>query len=278
MKAQSKINRSGIKSVRSAKGFTVVDLMVTLAVIAVLAVMVLPALGRTHSGGAVAQCLNNLRQIGAAWSMYSEDSAGDLIECHPWRRLPSGARASGTANPYSWAPGYAGMGSTATYGPLPLHSATNATGLQQTVFYRYIKDFSMYRCPSDTRAVEGLPVLRSYAMNSWMNGSAYNGGFRFFWSQGDILQPSTTWVVIDEDGLTLDDAMFTFFMEGRGFINLPGRRHSNGYTLLLADGHVESHRLQDAVNISVQQAPGSTGLAGSENTSDFQFLKSMTTY
>lgn len=262
---------------RNIKGFTAVDLLVTLAAIAILAVVVLPAFGRSHSGGALAQCLNNLRQIGAAWSMYSDDSNGKLIESHPWLATSIGTRIAGVANPLSWAPGYAGLGFTATYGPFPLHSPTNTAGLKRSVFYPYLNDPALYRCPSDARTIEGLPVVRSYSMNQWMAGDGNDPVGRLAVNRSDILNPSQSWVLIDEDGLTIDDSMFVMRFNGRGFINLPGRRHSNGYTLLLADGHVVSRRLQDAVHISVRTPPGAPGIEGSEETADFQFLVNLTT-
>jgi prepilin-type N-terminal cleavage/methylation domain-containing protein/prepilin-type processing-associated H-X9-DG protein len=54
--------------------FTLVELLVTIAIIAVLASLLLPALGRGKESGRVAACQGNLHQIGLALQLYVEDN------------------------------------------------------------------------------------------------------------------------------------------------------------------------------------------------------------
>jgi prepilin-type N-terminal cleavage/methylation domain-containing protein len=78
--------------------FTLVELLVVLAIVAVLAALVTPAVGTAIERGRAAKCVNNLRQIGVAFQQYAADHdyRFPAIETEP-PSLPADVENKGTA-------------------------------------------------------------------------------------------------------------------------------------------------------------------------------------
>ena len=64
------------RAARGAAGFTLIELLVVIAIIAILAAMLLPALARARSTATKMTCLNNLKTLAVATSLYVDDNHG----------------------------------------------------------------------------------------------------------------------------------------------------------------------------------------------------------
>jgi prepilin-type N-terminal cleavage/methylation domain-containing protein len=70
------MNKSGSTSRRS--GFTLIEMLVVVAILALLAVLIVPSVSRSIASSRNVQCMNNLRQVGAAILMYAGENQGRL--------------------------------------------------------------------------------------------------------------------------------------------------------------------------------------------------------
>jgi len=226
------------KVLRRAPGFTLVELLVVIAVIGVLAALLLPVLSKSKAVAQNLDCMNNLKQLEDCCHLYSADYNDylPLNQAGGFVSQPSSTNSPTiVTNVESWCPGIA---------PLDTTTANVKIGL----LYPYNKSPAIYHCPADQSTVEGHPDLlrtRSYCMDISINCPDVPASYQKF---TEIRQPppDQLFVLIDTQEEDIWDATFGIFSSDSywsGFwLDLPADRHRRGANLSFADGHVEHWR------------------------------------
>jgi prepilin-type N-terminal cleavage/methylation domain-containing protein/prepilin-type processing-associated H-X9-DG protein len=111
---------------RRAHGFTLIEMLVVIAMVVLLAVLLFPCGCPSRPVARAASCLSNLKQIGLALSMYTQDYDGVL----PWNPAPGGLPAS------SWAPAFR-----------PSDCAAQPTTSFVVMLEPYVRHPEVFRCP-----------------------------------------------------------------------------------------------------------------------------------
>lgn len=218
--------------------FTLIELLVVIAIIAILASLLLPALGRAKDQAQSAACASNVKQLQLAWHLYTDDNQG--VMPLNWIVDSGGFRRN---RPGSWVLGNAGVD-------------VDLTNLTSGTLYQYLSSTRVYRCAADrttvaTAKANPAPVIRSYATAGALNakGSYYDGNFEPWPYLGceklaDIRAPgpAEVWVFIEPNAPSHDHAGWDFIIIQAPNItswgHLPTDRHRSGCNLSFVDGHV----------------------------------------
>jgi type II secretory pathway pseudopilin PulG len=150
------------------RALTLTDLLVVLATLALLAVVILPALAKSGDNDMRMVCLNNLRQLGTALNLYLTDDQDYL----PWPNW--GCQGDDP-------PGWLYLHDCNTPNPLdspitvPAWSTGRVANLKTSVYWQYLQNPDVYMCPVDAAVNVGTALwgMRNNKLSSYvMNGAS----------------------------------------------------------------------------------------------------------
>lgn len=254
--ARSDSNHLGLSPRR---GFTIVELSAVVAIIAILVSLLCAALNHTKTKALRITCLENMRQLQVAWSVYTEDY-GDSLPLNQTAPAPNHPRifARQSSN-NSWVTG----------NPLEDRGPDN---IKKGSLFPYVKSAAAYKCPMDDSTVPAFPDVprsRSYSMSAFLGGDPeLDPKYKYT----ELLRPDNVFVFIEEHESSLWQSSFLVVPNrsrlsaaSAAWVSTPADRHTQGCNISFADGHMEYWRWSSPKDIGAANAqPSQPSMSGRE--------------
>lgn len=249
-------------------------MLVSIGIMALLASLLLPAIGKGLGRSKLILCMSNSKNIANAWLLYSSDNR-DVLP-------PIGDGLNTVTN---WIAG--NMTRPSEYTNVSL-----LTNRGVSLAASYIPVVKIWRC-----SLERTRNVRSYSFNYRMNPFRSTGNPR--WLEGehakystfvrfsDIDDAATRLVAIEESAESINDAYFVVDSSDTGdpngigstsgsfFVDYPARLHDSGAIMAFADLHVERRKwLTKEIETPLE---GAVPKPVPKGNLDVQYLKSIST-
>ena len=196
---------------RARRGFTLVELLVVIGIIAVLAGLLLTVRSRATDQAAGVTCLNNLRQLGAAMNQYAQENDQAYPFASPLD--PPGDRKE------DWVHWHITAGQN-------LATDVNGSAIARYTGAKGEGLVALLRCPADdpsmhrhiARSGSAIAYPFSYAMNYFMSSEQTPQGHQYMGGKTAnkgatprvtaINRPSEKILLVEENERTIDDGMW----------------------------------------------------------------------
>ncbi|BDI28119.1 hypothetical protein CCAX7_001700 [Capsulimonas corticalis] len=215
--------------IHSHQGFTLIELLVVIAIIAILAAILFPVFAQAREKARAISCASNLRQIGTAWLMYSQDYDGIM-------GLPD---YTTPGNNFAW-----------DFAIDPVKHIQDPTrGLIQP----YMKSAAIQTCP-DLPPIASAPYggfVTGFAVNMYLSNAKYAGDLfasdiSGYATDSQIQSPASTILMADSvlyfgGSYQRNDILNAPSIEaayGGSYPDVHGR-HQTRANVLWCDGHVK---------------------------------------
>jgi prepilin-type N-terminal cleavage/methylation domain-containing protein/prepilin-type processing-associated H-X9-DG protein len=248
------------------KAFTLIELLVVIAIVAVLMAILMPALQRAREQGKRAVCLNNLKQLTLAWTVYADDNDDKIVcgDTYEYTGMYNNAslpfnKSHYNETPWVWRDWETGASLD-----------TKRTAIETGALFAYTQDLSLYKCPTAHKAVyrnqTEREILRTYAVVDSMNCKNWdNMGATMLKRRLEIKDAAYRFVFLDDGGASpAHMGGWTTYTTTDQWWDPPPIRHGDGTTFSYADGHADHWKWRDPRTIEAGYRALERGQAGFE--------------